>query len=157
MVLSWVVVLLAEAVGLNAARFRAGIRKAMRLGMPNNAPWPVFFVPVVGVVDGVARDASGVPYDLSELGGGPEFREVTGVLCAVEDRPSEETPWLKPGELLLTFLDEEWESVRGFAFVERYLPFVEAPVRFVFDRVLLGTGLDTVDVVQVLCRSEDVV
>ena len=128
----------------------------MVMGLPvEGERWPRFRVLVSAGSASGPVDANGVPFDLEGEVVEPEYR-FERPACAVETTGSADSPWLSPGQVLFTLLDEEWELVRGFDQVEMWLGGVGSGAAvYRFDRVVQQPTLETVGVWQVLCKTED--
>jgi len=144
-------------IGINHDAFRAGIRRAMLMGMPaEEERWPKFRIVVSEQQYSGPVDSDGVPYDLGSVVVEPAVYRYERPLCAIETSGSEDSPWLTPGQVLFTFLDEEYEQVRGFDQVELWLGGAgSGSALYLFDRIVAQPTLSAVGVWQVLCRTED--
>lgn len=146
--------------GFGVDRFKAGIRKAMLMSMPNDpARWPLFVIPqpLAGPVGAVDRD--GVPWDVEAPREASTALERQDVLCAIEmggrNVLTKHFGPLQPGHAEITFLDDEWSLVEGFSEVHLFLSDNGPATVYRFERVALATNLDVAGVKSVLVKSED--
>lgn len=146
--------------GFDADDFRAGIRLAMEMGRPvDPGAWPEFVIVTREQLAPSEGDADGVPWDPAAPAAVEEFVRLRE-LCTVEMDPTanDERTWgsLQPGTAVITLLDEEYERVRGFEYVNLWpAGAAAAPVRYHYDRVLEQSNLDVVGVWTLACRTED--
>lgn len=142
--------------GFDAAGFRAGIRIPMEMAMPQEENQRPQFVHEGAVVS--PGDADGVPWDIDAepvRTGGKEAR----VLCAITYFGSgeDQREWgvLDPGDIELVLLDEEYEVVKGFDYVNLWTTGAGEPVRYDYVRVAQALNLDAVGVWVLLCHAKD--
>lgn len=142
--------------GFDAAGFRAGIRIPMRMGMPQvEDQWPEFVK--VGAVTSPG-DADGVPWDVdAPVVRDPDVRE--RALCAITffGGGEDQREWgvLNPGDVEIVLLDEEYEVVKGFDYVNLWTAGAGEPVRYDYVRVAQALNLDSVGVWILLCNAKD--
>lgn len=114
---------------------------------------PTFFMPPSFTTDGShTSDQGGTPFN-------PTYRPTRDqspgirVPCAVEYQDSGGTMAaagaISTSELVLTFLDEDYAVVRGFAYV------VVGGIRYNYERDEKPTGLVSVGIYTVHCMSDD--
>lgn len=109
--------------GFDPADFRTNIRATMVMGLPPVlADQPQFiFATVPNTVSGVPADSEHVPFDLTQTVGSSTPTPVR-VPCAVEfsDEVAEFTNAgvAVPARVKLTFLDVDYELVRGYKLVK---------------------------------------
>ena len=138
--------------GFNPAEFRAGIRQAMIMGLPPvQADQPVFCFEQ-DPVNFSSADVEDVPFD-------PEARPMRPapltkqVPCAVEYVDAagrvESFGTINPSKIRLTLLDEEYQQIRGFDFVEI------AGDKYNYAKTEPPVGLGVVGVWTVHCIAED--
>ena len=106
----------------NPDEVRAGLRLAMQVGLPVNAPdQPKFYFPITTTGDGAhSLDQAGVPFD-------PAYRPARSVPvtkqvpCAVEykDTSGVMAGWgnTVPASIIITLLDLDYAKVKGFAYI----------------------------------------
>lgn len=146
--------------GFPADEFRAGIRLAMRMGLPvEEARQPQFVtVPAGTGIATVAVDANGVPWDPSVAPEAPEDVAVR-VLCAFEQRDpaqaNEDFGTRQPSAYRITLLDEEYAQIEGFTYVNIWPTLTGGPVRYFYRKVVQQPSLDVVGVWQIECSTED--
>lgn len=138
--------------GLDPVAFRWGISAAMMMGLPPApADQPLFFFPPQVTNAGLA-DAENVPFDPAAA---PVVtpRAPVRALCAVEYQDSMgvvvDVGIVTASRLVLTFLDEAYQAVRGFSYV------VAGGDRYNYRRTPPPLGLGPVAVWQVVCVAED--
>lgn len=138
--------------GFPAGEFRAGIRLAMSLGLPPvESDRPLFvFAPVI--TNDTPADEDGLPFDWSAtptVAAGASLR----VLCAVEFDDTtgrvENMGVIVPSAVTITLLDEEYQQVKGFHYVQI------GTDRYYYRTTQPPLGLDVVGVWSVTCVSED--
>lgn len=140
--------------GFDADAVRAGLRTAMRVGMPPVAgDQPVFFIPQSQPTPSEAVDQDGVPFDPTFVPDRVPPRKVSGVTCAVEYSDGEgkiETfGVIVPSKVKLTFLDEDYQQVVGFEYV------VISGRKYLYQRTETTKGLVSVGLYVVHCTAED--
>jgi hypothetical protein len=132
--------------------FRDGIHFAMSLGLPvDDEDRPSFHFPDTSSV-GSPVDDEGIPFD-------PNARpvvtrgQVVKVPCAIEyvDAPGQVESWgiIYPSKVVLTFLGEDFELIRGFDYV------VIGGNRYNYRSTRSPVAMDVVPVWQVECTAED--
>lgn len=138
--------------GFNANAVRAGLRTAMRVGMPpEQANQPVFYMPSVETAT-KPTDSEGVPFDPTYR---PTYQPRTSVrvTCSVEyidgDGKVSGFGIVSPTKVVLTLLDTEYAQVKGFEYV------VISGIRFFYLRTETEKGLVSVGLWKIHCRSED--
>ena len=142
--------------GFNAAEFRAGIRIPMAMAMPQVEDQCPEFVKA-GAVTSVG-DADGVPWDINAAPvREPDVR--ARVLCAITFFGSgeDQREWgvLNPGDVEVVLLDEEYEVVKGFDYLNLWTVGAGDPVRYDYVRVAQALNLDSVGVWVLLCNAKD--
>jgi len=144
--------------GFDAAAVREGFRLPMRMALPNDPERRPEFVREE-IPAGAGIDDDGIPLDpTQEVDPVEPIR--SRVLCAIE--------WLRPGQeeqnftttspaaLRITLLDEEYEQVEGFDYVNIWASATDdKPVRFYFRRIFQQVNLDTVGVWTIEVSTED--
>lgn len=140
--------------GFPANDVRNGLRTAFRVGMPPlEAEQPTFFMPRT-VTNTEPADANNVPFDpaVQPTRGAPTSHKVP---CAIEyiygDGKVESYGVVisKPSKVVLTLLDEDYATVKGFSYV------VISGLRYWFKRTENTKGLVSVGLHKVHCVSED--
>ena len=136
----------------DAQGFIDGIHFAMSLGMPPNVVDQLTFHFRPTVTNVTPSDDESVPFD-------PNARPVVVTLptkkvpCAVQYQDSEgkveNFGIIVPASIILTFLDEDYQQVKGFDWVAL------GPNRYFYRKTLPPLGMDSVGVWQVYCRAED--
>jgi len=130
--------------------FRDAIRFAMNMGAPpTETDQATFYFPRGSV--GGPRDASGVPFSPDTSVTFTTVKPPVKVPCAIEDASgsSTQTGLGSYGDaVVVTLLDEDYETVRGFEFV------AVAGVRYDYQRELPPAGLGPVGVHRLLCTGE---
>lgn len=142
-----------------AIQFREGIRLAMEMGMPvEQSRWPVF-VTTSTHVQSVETDHAGLPWDPDVELQRPEDKRVTDILCAVEfvDQAEGSAGFgsTQPQTVHITLLDEEYQEVEGFDYVELFPTLTGEPSVFRYRKVLEHHALDSVGVWILECSAED--
>lgn len=138
--------------GFNASAVRAGLRTAMRVGLPpETANQPAFYMPRVETST-ENSDSEGVPFD-------PSYRPtysaptVVRVPCSIEyvdgDGKISGFGIVQPTKVILLLLDTEYAQVKGFEYV------VISGIRFFYLRTETEKGLVSVGLWKIHCRSED--
>lgn len=106
--------------GFNAAEFRDGIHLAMQMGAALDAGERVTFHFPTTVTNAAPADGAAVPFDPTATPTKATTPPVQ-VDCAVEYFDAENQPTsfglLAPSRLAITLLDEEYEQVKGCAYV----------------------------------------
>lgn len=136
----------------DADAFIEGIHTAMSIGFPPDvANQPTFhFAPVI--TNALPADAQGVPFDVAgtPVKTSPAAKRVP---CAVEYVDGQgkvvEFGIMQPSRIVLTFLGEDYEQVRGFDWV------VIGANRYFYTNTRPPLGLDVVPLWQVECKAED--
>jgi hypothetical protein len=147
--------------GFDAAAFRQGIRTAMTLGLPVQPERQPQFVKVATPVLSGDIDVDGVPWDLTtSMAAAGETK--TRVLCVIQEHERSEATksfgLLQPGYIEVTLLDEEYAQIQGFDYVNLWpTTNLDAPVRYLYRRVLMQPNLDSVGVWILECATEDMV
>lgn len=151
-----------QITGFDASSVRVGLRLAMTVGTPvdeaGNADGPVFYMPITGAsapsITGAPVDPQGVPFDPSVRVARPVRTTVSNVPCAIEyqDSSGQMTNFglTAPSRLILTFLDQDYEQVKGFEFC------VLGGVKYDYRRTEAPKALVTVGLYRVHCAAEDV-
>jgi len=138
--------------GFNKAAVRAGLLTAMNFGLPTTTnDQPTFFMPQT-TTSTDPLDGEGVPFD-------PDSTLTTTALvkrraaCAVEyvdgDGKIETFAVVNPSKVKLTFLDADYDTIKGFAFC------VIEGQKYYYARTEPPVALGTIDVYTVHCKSED--
>lgn len=138
--------------GFDADDFRANIRLAMTVGLPpDSADQPTFVFPGE-VTNTEPADQDDVPFD-------PDVRPTVAppvslkVPCAVEyvdnQGKVENFGLVVKSKVMLTLLDEDYETIRGFSYV------VIGGDRFIYTKTETPLGLDSVGVWIVHATAED--
>lgn len=143
---------MASGVPFDRAAFRSGILTAMSVGLPEReADRPLFYFPAE-VTSTVPVDSEDVPFDPTYTptrSAPPPVR----VDCAYEyqDREGRVMNFgvVTPSKVELTFLDAEYQQVKGFAYV------VIGGVRYDYKRTAPPQGMVTETVWTVICEAED--
>lgn len=141
-----------EVPGFNAGDVRAGLRLAMRIGLPPvSGDQPTFYFPRA-ITNTALADDENVPFD-------PAARPTLGparsikVPCAVEYVDAagkiENFGVITPSKITITLLDEDHDLVRGFEYV------VIGGDRYWYRRTEPPLGLVSVGVWIVHCTAED--
>jgi hypothetical protein len=136
----------------NAATVRAGLRTAMNFGLPTvTNDQPTFFMPQTATSTS-HLDGEGVPFD-------PNASFTLSALvkrqapCAVEyvdgDGKVETFAVIAPSKVKLTFLDQDYATIKGFHFC------VIEGQKYYYQRTEPPVALGTIDVYTVHCKSED--
>lgn len=138
--------------GFNADQVRAGLRLAMRVGLPPvEADQPTFFFPRAASTTGPA-DEDAIPFDLTRQRTLAPAVSVK-VPCAVEyfdnQGKIENFGIMVPSKVEITLLDEDYAKVKGFEFV------VIGGSKFWYSRTATPAGLVSVGVFTVYCTAED--
>jgi hypothetical protein len=135
----------------DSAAVRDGLRLAMQVGLPAGTDdQPLFVMPTT--TTGAGLDAGGTPFNATTR---PTRTTPTGkkVPCAIEYLDGagklEGFGVIAPSYVLLTLLDEDFEQVRGFAYV------VIGGNKYWYEREFPPVGLVDIGVHQIKCRSED--
>lgn len=138
--------------GFNASTVRAGLRTAMRFGLPTvTSEQPTFFQPQTSTSTEPVDD-DGVPFDPAVV---PTLSTLVKkqVPCAVEyvdsDGKIETFGIIAPSKVKLTLLDQDWVQIEGFHFC------VIKGQKYFYQRTEPPVALGTVDVYTVHCRAED--
>lgn len=138
----------------NPDEVRAGLRLAMQVGLPVNAPdQPKFYFPVVTTGDGAhSLDQAGVPFD-------PAYRPVRSVPatkqvpCAVEykDTAGVMSGWgnTVPATIIVSLLDLDYAQVKGFAYV------VVGGTKYTYRSTEIPKGLVSVGIYKCHCTTDD--
>jgi hypothetical protein len=139
--------------GFDAAAVRAGLRLAMQVGLPITASErPTFFMPQTVTATGHNLDGSKVPFDPT-VQPTRSARQTHQVPCAIEyaDGTGKIAALgiIDPATVVLTLLDEDYATVRGFEFV------VITGQKFFYRSTEPGQGLVDVGIWRVRCVSED--
>lgn len=139
--------------GFNADDFREGIRLAMRVGLPPDlTDQPTFVFPLTFVNDSPLDDED-VPFDPAARPVATPSKTSVKVPCAVEYIDAagkvENFGVVVNSKVVLTFLDEDYEAVKGFAYV------VIGGERYFYRKTQPPLGLDSVAIWQVHCEAED--
>lgn len=143
-----------QITGFNADEVRAGLRLAMQVGLPvEESDRPTFYMPVGWSTDGAHNvSEDGVPFDPDYRPARTSRRSVQ-VPAAVEytdgDGKVEGFGILVPSKVVLTLLDEDYEQIKGFEFVQI------AGQRFFYSRTESALALIEVGVWRIHCRSDD--
>lgn len=140
--------------GFDATEVRAGLRLAMRVGLPPlTEDQPAFYLPQsFDPVPNEALDQEGVPFD-------PTYRPtktarvIKHVPCAIEYHDGqgklEAFGVIQPTKVVLTLLDQDYAQVEGFDFV------VIGGTKYFRRHTETPKGLVTVGLFKVHCESED--
>lgn len=142
--------------GFNATEFREGIRIPMLMSMPQDEEQRPEFVHEGTVVS--PGDADGVPWDINAE---PVVENASSerVLCAITyfGAGEDQREWgtLQPGDIEIVLLDEEYEVVKGFDYVNLWTTGAGEPVRYDYVRVAQALNLDAVGVWVLLCHAKD--
>lgn len=143
--------------GFNAPLIRENLRIPMRMAMPNDEAQRPEFV-TEGDVTSPGADANGVGWDLEgTVQRDPDRSE--RVLCALtfagNGEDSRDWGYLRPGDVEVVLLDEEYDAVKGFDYVNLWMAGAGEPTRFDYDRVVMATNLDAIGVFVLLCKAKD--
>lgn len=138
--------------GFDAEDFRTNIRLAMTVGLPvDTADQPTFVFPGAVTNDDPA-DEEDVPFDPDAR---PEVAPPRSekVPCAVEyvdgEGKVENFGVIVRSKVKITLLDEDYETIRGFAYV------VIGGDKFIYSKTETPLGLDSVGVWTVHATAED--
>lgn len=137
-------------------RAREMLRKTMVMGLPaDEERWPRFRVLVEPAAVSGPVDGNGVPYDPDAVVT-PAVYDFVRPVCIVETSSSDDSPWLQPGQALVTIFDVDYESVQGADILELWLGGPgSGPASYRFDRVVQQPTLETLGVWQLLFKTED--
>lgn len=140
--------------GFDADAVRAGLRTAMRVGMPPlSDDQPVFYIPQAQPDQTEPVDEDGVPFDPSFVPTRVPPTKVTGITCSVEyadgEGKLEGFGVIVPSKVKLTFLDEDYAAVQGFEYC------VISGRKFLYRRTETTKGLVSVGLFVVHCTAED--
>jgi len=143
--------------GFNAATVREGFRLPMQMAMPNDPDrWPEFVKRAIPADADIAPD--GIPFDPSQAVA-PGETTSHRPLCAIEwmDPPprAENFGTVTPMVAQITLLDEEYELVEGFDYVNLWQSAKGGPVKFYFSKILQQVNLDVVGVWTIEVSTED--
>lgn len=143
--------------GFNAPLIRENLRIPMRMAMPNEETQRPEFV-TEGEVLTPGADADGVGWDP----GAPVVSTAATsarVLCALtfagNGEDSRDWGYLRPGDVEVVLLDEEYAVVKGFDYLNIWMAGAGEPTRFDYDRVVMATHLDAIGVFVLLCKAKD--
>lgn len=133
---------------------RAGLRLAMTVGLPViTEEQPTFYFPSTEVLTGDPGDQEGVPFAPTTTVVRTPTAASVQVPCAIEYQDGAgkviSIGVIQPAKVVLTFLDEDYEQVKGFQFV------VIGASRFFYRRTEPPKGLVTVGLYKIHCFSED--
>lgn len=139
--------------GFDGASVRSALRLAMQVGLPtNDADLPTFYMPTSVGSTTEPVDTQGRPFDptyKAPRSTPPSVR----VPCAIEYKDAaghEEVPGsIAASRVVLTLLDEDYQQVKGFAFV------VIGGDKYFYRHTETPLGMVSVGVYRVHCVSED--
>lgn len=139
--------------GFDPDEVRAGLRLAMQVGLPPvSEDQPTFMFDAQTIIEG-DTDGQGTPLDWQELANQVDGKAPVKVPVAIDflDDAGQVTGFgvTASTRLLLTFLDEEFEKVRGFSHV------VLGGNTYRYDKTLPPLGLVSIGIWQVQVRTAD--